>query len=428
MTTPSDPNEPRAPSRVNATTESYPAILLPPRERALAALPVHSGHFPSVLVRAPGRVNLIGEHTDYNDGFVLPMAIDRAVWIALAPSPGETVSVRAHDIDRQGSFSLADLDSPPTAAPEASAEATGDDSTTGDGEPWLEYIKGATWALKSADGAVPGWNGTIASDVPMGAGLSSSAALELAVLRAFTALSGQAWGPAEMAQLAQKAEREWVGMSCGIMDQLAVAAGKRGHALLIDCRSLDIEYVPLPPDLAVVVLDTDTRRGLVDSAYNERRAQCEEAARALGVSALRDATLAMLEAAAPDLDPLTVRRARHVISENARTLACADAMRAGDAAEMGRLMDASHHSLQRDFEVSSAALDAMVACARSHPACYGARLTGAGFGGCAVALIRADAANAFTMEITTAYAAQTGRHPRAYVCTATDGVSFEELK
>ncbi len=438
MTTPSDPNAPRAPSRVNATTESYPAILLPPRERALAALPVHSGHFPSVLVRAPGRVNLIGEHTDYNDGFVLPMAIDRAVWIALAPSPGETISVRAHDIDRQGSFSLADLDSPPAAAAEASAEATDDadattdattDTTTNDiGESWLEYVKGATWALKSADGAVPAWHGTIASDVPMGAGLSSSAALELAVLRAFTALSGQAWEPAKMAQLAQNAEREWVGMSCGIMDQLAVAAGKRGHALLIDCRSLDIEYVPLPPDLAVVVLDTDTRRGLVDSAYNERRAQCEEAARALGVSALRDATLAMLEAAAPDLDPLTARRARHVISENARTLACADAMRAGDAAEMGRLMDASHHSLQHDFEVSSPALDTMVACARSHPACYGARLTGAGFGGCAVALIRADAASAFTMETTTAYAAQNGRHPRAYVCTATDGVSFEELK
>jgi galactokinase len=358
---------------------------------------------PALVVRAPGRVNLIGEHTDYNDGFVLPMAIDRAVWIALAPRSDRRLVVRSLDLDQQYEVEL--------------------DRLAHEGEGWIEYIKGVAWSLGLAGRPAPGWEGVIASEVPIGAGLSSSAALELAALRAFVALGHGPWEPPTMAALAQRAEREWVGVSCGIMDQLAAASGWHGHALLIDCRSLAIEHVPLPTDATVVVLDTDTRRGLVDSAYNERREQCERAARILGVPALRDATLADLEARSGALDPVTLRRARHVISENERTLAAARVLHAGDVPEMGRLMNQSHASLRDDFEVSGPELDVMVRHAQAHPACHGARLTGAGFAGCAVALVRTSGLDAFITAVSAGYRAETGRTPRVYPCTAADGAS-----
>jgi galactokinase len=358
---------------------------------------------PTLVVRAPGRVNLIGEHTDYNDGFVLPMAIDRAVWIALAPRPDRRVVVRSLDLDQQYEIEL--------------------DRLAHEDQGWVEYVKGVAWSLGLAGRPAPGWDGVIASDVPIGAGLSSSAALELAVLRAFVALAHGPWEPPTMAALAQRAEREWVGVSCGIMDQLAAAAGWQGHALLIDCRSLAIEHVPLPPDATVVVLDTDTRRGLLSSAYNERRAQCERAAALLGVAALRDATLADLEARAGALDPLTFRRARHVISENERTLAASRVLQAGDVAEMGLLMNQSHASLRDDFEVSGPELEVMVRHAQAHPACHGARLTGAGFAGAAVALVRSSGIDTFMAAVSAAYQAETGRTPRLYPCTAADGAS-----
>jgi galactokinase len=361
------------------------------------------GRAPTLVVRAPARVNLIGEHTDYNDGFVFPMAIDRAVWIALAPRPDSHLVVRSLDFPERRDVAL--------------------DRLAHEDAGWVEYVKGVAWSLGASGRPTPGWEGVIASDVPIGAGLSSSAALELAALRAFVALSGGLWDPPAMAALAQRAERDWVGVSCGIMDQLASAAGWRDHALLIDCRSLAIDHVPMPKDTVVVVLDTDTRRGLVDSEYNARRAQCESAARVLGVPALRDATLADLEARAESLDPIAYRRARHVITENERTLAAARALRTGDVAAMGRLMNQSHQSLRDDFEVSGPELDAMVRHAQAHPACHGARLTGAGFAGCAVALVRASDADAFTAEVSAAYQAETGRSPRVYTCTAADGAA-----
>jgi galactokinase len=277
---------------------------------------------PAFVVRAPGRVNLIGEHTDYNDGFVLPLATDRAVWIALRPRADR--QVLAHSLDFAGSttFALDEL-------------AQSDDG-------WAEYVKGVAWALQEAGHRLHGWEGVIAGDMPVGAGLSSSAALELAVARAFAAVSELPWDAAKMALLGQRAENEWVGVRCGIMDQMISAASRAGHALLIDCRSLHTDTVPFPPGTTVVVLDTATRRGLVDSAYNERRSQCESAARAFGVSALRDVSSDHFEKECGRLDEITRRRARHVVTENERTLQAADAMRRGDAITVGRLMNASH--------------------------------------------------------------------------------------
>jgi galactokinase len=264
-----------------------------------------------------------------------------------------------------------------------------------------------------------------AGDVPIGAGLSSSAALELAAARAFAALGGMPWEAREMALAAQRAENEWIGVQCGIMDQMISASGEEGHALLIDCRSLETKSVPIPAETAVVILDTSTRRGLVDSAYNDRRAHCELAAEALGVRALRDVDLATFESRADELEPLIRRRARHVITENERTLKAAAALERGDADEMGRLMNASHASLRDDFEVSRRELDVMVEQAQAHPACHGARMTGAGFGGCAVALVRRADAGDFARAVAAAYTRETGLTPRIYVCSATAGASVE---
>lgn len=358
---------------------------------------------PAFLVRAPGRVNLIGEHTDYNDGFVLPMAIDRAVWIALRPRADRRVILHSVDFDDVMAIDLADL--------------------RHEGAGWGEYVKGVAHVLRADGHELRGWEGALAGDVPIGAGLSSSAALEMATARAFASVTPLPWDAGRMAKVGQRAENEWVGVNCGIMDQMISAAGRRDHALLIDCRSLKTRLIPLPPGTAVVVLDTATRRGLVDSAYNERRTQCEAAAAFFGVPALRDVDMATFEARASKLDLVTGRRARHVISENERTLDAAETMRRGDAGKMGHLMNASHASMRDDFEISRPEMDAMVALAQAHPACFGARMTGGGFGGAAVALVRAAEANAFTTAVTGAYLNATGLEPQAYICAATDGAA-----
>jgi galactokinase len=356
---------------------------------------------PARVVRAPGRVNLIGEHTDYNDGFVLPMAIDRAVWIAMRPRDDRRVVAHSLDFEQVTEFSLEELKH--------------------EGASWAEYLKGVAWALQDAGYSLCGWEGVVAGDVPVGAGLSSSAAIEMATARVFAAASDWPWEAASMAKLGQRAENEWVGVNCGIMDQMISAAGVADHALLIDCRSLETQPVPLPPETTVVVLDTATRRGLVDSAYNERRAQCEAAARFFGVPALRDVSTEGFEANSGELEEVVCRRARHVITENARTLGAVEAMHRGDAVELGCLMDASHASLRDDFEVSSHELNTMVSCARRQGACYGARMTGAGFGGCAIALVRADAAQGFAASVGADYLAATGITPSIYICAATNG-------
>ncbi len=361
------------------------------------------GEAPAVVVRAPGRVNLIGEHTDYNDGFVLPLAIDRAAWIALRPRNDCLVSVYSIDYQEAREFDLSAL----------KHEKAG----------WIEYLKGVAWCLQDAGMDLRGFDGVLAGDVPLGAGLSSSAAVEMATARAFAAVSGIPWDAVAQAKLGQRAENKWIGVNCGIMDQLISATGRAGHAMLIDCRSLELQPAPLPGGVAVVVLDTAMRRGLVDSAYNERRSQCEAAAKVFRVRALRDVSLAELAGTDGQLDATTHRRAQHVISENERTVRAVEAMRCGDIAALGRLMNESHVSLRDDYEVSSDALNAMVEAAQAHKDCFGARMTGAGFGGCAVAIVRANAADDFVSATSAAYKLRTGNTPAVYVCRATDGAA-----
>lgn len=373
------------------------------REKVTAAFAARFGGEPTAIVRAPGRVNLIGEHTDYNDGFVLPMAIDRAAWIALRPRDDGKVTVSSLDFEGEARFTL-------------------DDFQKGTSH-WGEYVKGIAWALREAGHTLTGWDGIIAGDVPGGAGLSSSAALEMAAARAFAVTSGLAWDAGTMAKLGQKVENKWIGVNSGIMDQMISAAGKAGYALLIDCRSLETALVPLPLETVIVVLDTSTRRGLVDSAYNERREQCEAAARFFGVKALRDLTVEQFEARASELDELPRKRARHVITENARVLQAADAMRKGDAATMGKLMIASHTSMRDDFQISSDALNAMVDAALREDSCYGARMTGGGFAGCAVALVKEVAAEIFAARVAESYKLATGLTPNVYVCQASEGAA-----
>jgi galactokinase len=373
----------------------------PVRERVVAAFVRKWKEEPELLVRAPGRVNLIGEHTDYNDGFVLPMAIERAIWIALRRRPDTTISVHSLDYARSQSF-------------DALRPKRGKGG-------WIEYVKGTAWALSEHGCRIAGWEGVMGGDVPIGAGLSSSAALELATARAITAVANGIWNPSEMARLCQRAENGWVGVQCGIMDQMISATGRHGNAVLIDCRTLETTLVPLPEDVLVVILDTSTRRELAGSAYNDRRAQCEVAADHFRVPALRDLSIEEFEAGVEGLDPVTARRGRHVVSENARALAAAEVMQSGDARRLGELMSESHRSLREDFEVSSEALDAMVELAREHPACLGARMTGAGFGGCAVAIVNRDAAGDFATWVADRYRQRTRLEPKVYVTGATAG-------
>lgn len=360
------------------------------------------GGTPEFVVRAPGRVNLMGDHTDYNGGFVLPMAVDLATWIAGRSRSDATVMLSSDGFG-DAVLSLEDLDH---------------------GEPpWSEYVRGVAWALGPE--RLSGWEGAVTSELPIGAGLSSSAALELAAARSFAAVSAIDWDPLEMALDAQRAENDWVGMACGIMDQLSSAAGVEGHALLIDCRSLAIRATPLPPSVAVVVLDTRTRRRLVDSAYNERRQVCERSARALGVAALRDLDESVLSDSR--LDELARRRVRHVLSENRRTVEAAEAMQAGDIDRLGMLMGESHASLRDDYEVSSPELDAMVEAAQATPGCVSARMTGAGFGGCAVALVHEAEVASFVEPALDGYRGATRRTGAAYVTMAVAGAELVPL-
>jgi galactokinase len=370
-----------------------------------------ASHFnakPDFIVRAPGRVNLIGEHTDYNDGFVLPMAINRGVWLALRPRTDDQVRIASLDLETESAFELHSL-------------------TRGDG--WIEYAKGVAHELIKAGYKLNGFEAVMTGDVPRGAGLSSSAAVELAIARAFAAVSNFEWDAPKMARLAQKAENEWVGVNCGIMDQMASAACREGHALFLDCRSLEIQHAPLPQGISVVILDTSTRRGLVESAYNERRNQCEEAARWFGVKALRDVSIEDFNEktqADSGLSQIAMQRARHIITENARVLEAIEVMRNGNVKRLGELFNASHASLRDDFAVTNDALNIMVECAQEQDGCFGARMTGAGFGGCAVALVDEKKAEAFTHAVSTAYRQRSGLEASVYVCKASAGASLEQ--
>jgi galactokinase len=378
------------------------------RETVLKTFQDHFKQAPTLLVRAPGRVNIIGEHTDYNDGFVLPAAIDRAIYIAARPRVDTTVRLMSVDFNARTQFELDTLDDPDLPA-------------------WSKYPRGALWWLQEHGHYVPGFDAVLGGDIPIAAGLSSSAAVEVGMIELGLALGGGQMAQVDKALAGVEVEHQFIGMPCGVMDQMASALGKAGHALLIDCRTLGTDPIPMPGGASIVIMDTAKQRGLVDSEYAARREQCETAAEKLGVAALRDANSAQIEAAKADLGDTLFRRARHVISENSRVQVAVMALRAGGLKTVGQALRDSHISLRDDYEVSCAELDAMVEIANAQPGCYGARMTGGGFGGCAVALVENSAVEAFVAAVGPAYTARTKLTPRLYVCQAAAGSSVEKL-
>ena len=368
------------------------------------------GRPPAGIAYAPGRVNLIGEHTDYNDGFVLPMAINRGTAVPFAAAKGPLVRVHATTFDDDHQFSVEGLRGTPARRVEG----------------WAGYVEGVAWALITAGLPISAADMLIDSDLPIGAGLSSSAALELSVARALAAVGNVAWDPVAMARFGQQAEHAFAGVPCGIMDQLASAAAMEGAALLIDCRTLELRHVSLPPRVSIAIMDTAVSRELAAGHYAERRAACDRAVAAIRkyapeVRALRDVDEALLTRYRAAIDPVAFRRASHVVAENARTLAAADAFAAADVEAAGTLMNASHESLRNLYEVSSPELDTIVDLARAQRSCHGARMTGAGFGGCGVAMIDAADEESFAADVAQAYRRATGRDGSVFISRPSAG-------
>jgi galactokinase len=356
---------------------------------------------------APGRVNLIGEHTDYNDGWVLPMAIDR--WIGVACAPRDDGVLRAH-----------------SAVFDETRELSIDYLTPPGGSEWISFVAGVAWAMRSSGFEVGGADLVVDGDVPLGSGLSSSSALVMATTLALCEISGIPWSPVEMALLGHRVESDWVGVKGGVMDQYTATMARKGHALLLDCRSLSHRPVRIPDEAVVVVMNTGTPRALAASAYNDRSASCRTAVEVLRgadptIRALRDVDLVLLEANRGRLDETTYRRVRHVVEENARPPAMADALIEGDLTTAGRLMDESHFSLRDLYEVSSVELDLFTELAREHTACFGARLTGAGFGGCAIALVSDAGAEDFMAATHSRYREQVELQSSVFACRPESG-------
>ncbi|MEZ4865112.1 MAG: galactokinase [Caldilineaceae bacterium] len=387
-------------------------------ERTQALVDAFQQHFqtsPTAMAVGPGRVNLIGEHTDYNDGYVLPVALKRDVRLIFRPRADRHVRLLSVEYDGAYEFDLDHL-------------AYNKETL------WSNYIQGVAWSLQTAGLQLCGLDGVVSGNVPKGSGLSSSAALEIATAHAFMHAAGERdrlTGP-QVAKAAQRAENEFVGVNCGIMDQFISMLGEENHALLIDCRSLDYQLVPFPENAALVIGNTKASRSLASSAYNQRRKECEEGVALLqqvlpGITALRDVSSAQLEEHKTLLPPIVYRRCRHVVSENERVLQTVAALQTNDLATVGRLMNASHDSLRDDYEVSSEALDAMVMAMRSAPGCYGARLTGAGFGGCTVALVAPGAEQDVADIVYDKYPKVTNIWPEVYTTRASSGAYVEEL-
>ena len=360
------------------------------------------------VFRAPGRVNLIGEHTDHNDGFVMPAAIGFSTWVTSAPRTDRTVSVFSENFSEQIEFELDD------ESPRAQGH-------------WSDYVKGVAITLERAGHRLRGAELRIRGEVPIGSGLSSSAALEVASGYALLTNSGLAVDRRELAEICQRAENEFVGMRCGIMDQFISCHGQPGKALLLDCRSLEYKTLPLPESARLILCNTMVKHSLATSEYNARRRECEAAVNHFAqfrpdVRALRDITEADLELYGRDLSDVIYRRSRHVITENDRVCAAAAALEKDDLVTFGQLMNSSHRSLRDDYEVSCKELDLMVELARQVRGVYGARMTGGGFGGCTVNLIDAENVDEFKEAVATGYKQATGLAPDIYVCSASKGV------
>ncbi len=366
------------------------------------------GRPPARIARAPGRVNLIGEHTDYNDGFVLPMALGCATYVAAAPRADRQVNIIAADMAWQSS-SFA-LDAPISPAPDA---------------PWSNYVRGMAAGLLAHGVPLRGADLMIMGDVPQGAGLSSSASLEMAAGYALVRLAGGDVDRTTLARIGQQAEHDFAGCNCGVMDQLVSARGVAGHALHIDCRSLDARAVPLPADAIVLIVHSGQTRGLVDGDYNTRRAQCQAAAAHYRVPALRDLDGATLDADRAGLDALSYRRARHVVTENARTLEAADCLTRNDMPRLGALMAASHASMRDDFEITTPVIDGLVGLLQSAIGAQGgARMTGGGFGGAVVAIMPQSLVSAVTSAVHRQYKTPAGARARVMVAAPSAGVSI----
>jgi galactokinase len=387
-----------------------------PKETAIQAYIKRFSQPPRYVGRAPGRVNLLGEHVDYNDGFVLPAAIDRAIYVAFAPAPGDRTTLVAADFSDLAEFTPQSLT----------------DKTQPDGSrlpEWALYPAGVAWSLGEAKLPTPPMQAAFSSDIPRGSGLSSSAALELAFGVAWSALGGWSLPPMQLALLGQKAENRYVGVNCGIMDQFASACGEAERLLLLDCRSLEYRALPLPKDTLIVVADTSVRRKLSSGGYNERRADCEEAVRLLSkdlpaIKALRDVSVEAFNRLSHKLPKVVEKRARHIVEEIERTRQAIPLLEHGQTQAFGLLMNACHASLRDLYEVSTPELDAMVAIAQSLPGCFGARLTGAGFGGCTVNLVERGQAGAFAAALGPEYERRTGLHPEIYICHASKGAGL----
>lgn len=357
-----------------------------------------------IVCHAPGRVNLIGDHTDYNDGFVLPAAINYGTTIAASKREDNIVKVYAHDCEQQISeFAL--------------NEIVFDEQMI-----WSNYVKGSLQALLKTFPDINGANLIVSGNVPQGAGLSSSASFEIAILKVFAELYQLTLDGVNAALLGQKAENDFVGCNCGIMDQLISAMGQQGHAMLLDCKDLSFEDAPIPDDLSLFIVNSNVKRGLVDSEYNLRREQCETVAKYFGATALRDVTLAQLNSAKEQLEPVLFKRARHVISENERAVATLKALKANDMALISVAMRASHISLRDDFEVTTKEMDGLVEMIDEVLGDKGGvRMTGGGFGGCVVALVPNNLVMQVNDVVNNKYESQFGLKPSIYLCTATQG-------
>jgi galactokinase len=352
-------------------------------------------------------VNFIGEHTDYNDGFVLPAAIQLQTRAVITPVAGRRVFVESTAYPDKGDFELDD----PQPAPR---------------KHWSDYVGGTAWALEQQGVRLNGARLFIDSDIPPGAGLSSSAALEVATALALASNAGMTLAPAEIAQVCHRAENEFIGIRSGIMDQFASCNGRSGHAMLLDCRSLESRYVAVPHDIVLMVCNTMVRHELASSEYNSRRQQCEEGVTVLsrfipGIRALRDVTSEQLARFGAELDPVIYRRCRHVIEENRRVLLATEALESGDSETFGELMQASHQSLRRDYEVSSPELDLMCELALGVKGVHGARMMGGGFGGCVLAFVQAASSGNCRRSVKDEYRSRTGIDCEIYECSTADG-------
>jgi galactokinase len=359
-----------------------------------AAFKERYGTGPSHIAHAPGRVNIIGEHTDYNEGFVLPAAMDKAIYIAAKARNDDTVNIKSLDYNGEASFTLGQL-----------KEASLPD--------WTSYPRGALWVLKDKGHKLQGMDLLISGNVPLGGGFSSSAAIEVAMFETAAALFDIELTQTQKALLGVEVEHRFIGMPSGAMDQLASALGKADHALLIDCRTNEATPIPVPSGVTLLALDTGKRRELLNSEYAVRRQQCEEAAKLLGVKALRDVTPEQLAANVDKLPEIIERRAAHVVNEDVRTLAAVEAFKAGDLKTVGRLINESHVSLRDLFEVSITELDIMAELAQKEEGCYGARMMGGGFGGAVIALVDDGAVASITAHVGEAYTAAT--HLKAFI-------------